>query len=208
MTQDKPKTKKEAPNQNLPNQENQKGQKGGPVSAKEGEGKVRTKMRIAVYPTSANPATWGHADIMYRASKQFDKVYWVAAKNRSKNLSFTYEERLRFMRAYVTYYKLENVEVELFEGAIARYAKSKNASCLIRGLRNTTDFQAELELAAGNRGIEKSVETICLFAKPHYATISSHLVRELAILGEKIDQYVLPSISQEIVQCLQRNHSA
>jgi pantetheine-phosphate adenylyltransferase len=80
-----------------------------------------------------------------------------------------------------------------------------NAQFLLRGLRNTTDFQMELELAAGNRGIDKTIETLCLFAKPHYATISSTLVRELALLGEKIDQYVLPSLVPYIVQRLKSN---
>ena len=90
--------------------------------------------------------------------------------------------------------KLKNVQVSSYEGAIVRYALELKASFLLRGLRNTTDFQMELELAAGNRGIDKTVETVCMFTKPHFATISSSLVRELAMLGEKIDQYVHPDI--------------
>ncbi|MBF0207776.1 MAG: pantetheine-phosphate adenylyltransferase [Oligoflexia bacterium] len=159
---------------------------------------------IVVYPTSANPPTWGHADVMYRAAKKFSTLYWVAAVNPSKILEFTVEQRVRMMRAYVDYYKLSNVIVDFHQGTIVRYALNKNAHFLLRGLRNTSDFQAELELSAGNRGIDKEIETICLFAKPHFATISSKLIRELATLGERIDQYVLPQLVDEIKNTL--NH--
>lgn len=154
-----------------------------------------TKNRIIVYPTSANPPTWGHADIMMRASKRFDKLIWAIATNPKKgSLGFTIEEKIKMMQAYVDYYELDNVEILHCEGAVVRFAKLHNAQFILRGLRNTTDFQMELELAAGNRGIDKNIETICMFSKPHFATISSSLVRELAILDEKIDQYVLPSL--------------
>lgn len=158
--------------------------------------------KIIIYPTSANPPTWGHADIMSRASGKFDKVYWVAAKNPYKGLAFSVEERLGMMQAYVDHYQLKNVLVDAFEGAVIRFAEEKGAQFLLRGLRNTTDFQAELELAAGNRGIDKNIETVCLFAKPHFATISSSLIRELASLGERIDQYVLPSIQEKIYKAM------
>ena len=156
---------------------------------------MATKPRIIVYPTSANPPTWGHADIMMRAAKRFDKLIWTIASNPKKaTMGFTVEEKIKMMKAYVKFYQLENVEVLNCTGAVVRFAKEHSAQFILRGLRNTSDFQMELELAAGNRGIDKNIETICMFSKPHFATISSSLVRELAILGEKIDQYVLPSL--------------
>lgn len=158
--------------------------------------------KTIVYAISANPPTWGHADIMMRASQKFEKLYWVAAENPRKSPIFSEDQKIRMMQAYVDYYKLDNVIVEHFSGTVIRYAKSKNADFLLRGLRNTSDFQMELELAAGNRGIEKDIESICMFAKPHYATISSSLVRELALLDESIDQYVLPSLAEEIKNIL------
>ncbi|MGK0367891.1 MAG: pantetheine-phosphate adenylyltransferase [Thermoproteota archaeon] len=161
---------------------------------------------VIIYPTSANPPTWGHADIMMRAATKFDKLYWVAGINHRKNFDFTDEERVQMMQAYVDYYDLKNVTVTSYEGTIIRYANSVNASFLLRGLRNTTDFQAELDMAAANRGIEKDIETICMFTKPHFATISSTTVRELATFGEKIDQYVLPSIAPIISNKLERKH--
>jgi pantetheine-phosphate adenylyltransferase len=155
--------------------------------------------RIIVYPISANPPTWGHADIMMRAAKNFDHLYWIAAVNVNKKSVFTPEEKMDMMKAYVNYYQLDNVTVDYCSGTVIRYAEEKKASFLLRGLRNTSDFQAELELASGNRGICKDIETLCMFSKPHFATISSSLIRELAILGEKIDQYVLPSIAHIIL---------
>lgn len=158
--------------------------------------------KIIVYPISANPPTWGHGDIMMRAANHFDTVYWVAAVNPTKTYMFTLEERLSMMKSYVTYYKLKNVEICSHDGTIARFAEEKGAQFLLRGLRNSSDYQMELELSVGNRGISKEIETICLFAKPHYATISSTLIRELAILNERIDQYVMPSIAKKILHKL------
>lgn len=158
--------------------------------------------KIIVYPISANPPTWGHADIMMRAATHFDRLYWVAATNPKKTYMFTLEERLEMMQAYVDYYKLKNVTICAHEGTIVRFAEEKNAQFLLRGLRNSSDYQMELELSVGNRGISKEIETICLFAKPHFATISSSLIRELAQLNERIDQYVMPSIAKKILQKL------
>lgn len=158
--------------------------------------------KIIVYPISANPPTWGHADIMMRAATHFDKIIWVAATNAKKTYMFTLEERLDMMRAYVEYYKLKNVEICSHDGTIARFAEEKGAQFLLRGLRNSSDYQMELELSVGNRGINKEIETICMFAKPHFATISSTLIRELALLNERIDQYVMPSIAKKILQKL------
>jgi len=155
--------------------------------------------KIIVYPISGNPPTWGHADIMMRAAKHFDHLYWVAASNPAKQYMFTEEERLEMMQAYVDYYKLKNVTVCIHSGTIARFAEQKGAQFLLRGLRNSSDYQMELELSVGNRGISKDIETICMFSKPHFATISSSLIRELAVLNERIDQYVMPSIATKIL---------
>lgn len=152
--------------------------------------------RIIIYPISSNPPTWGHADIMMRAAQKYEQLYWVAATNPNKpDALFTAEERIKMMQGYVDYYDCQNVTVLSHSGTMIRLAQELKAGFLLRGLRNTTDFQHELEMSAGNRGIDKNIETICMFTKPHYATISSTLVRELASLGERIDQYVLPSLT-------------
>ena len=97
------------------------------------------------------------------------------------------------------YYGLENVIIDKAEGAVVRYAKNVKADCLIRGLRSSSDFQYEYELSIGNRGIAKNIETFCMFTKPHYATISSSIVRELASLNEEIKQYVHREVKEIII---------
>ncbi len=157
------------------------------------------KNYVAVYAISANPPTWGHGDIVMRASSMFSHIYWLVAENPHKSSKFTSEEKIYMLKEYIKYYKLENVTVDVCRGATIKYAKDVGAKFMIRGLRSSSDFQAELELAAGNRGIDKKVETMCMLAKPHFATISSSIVRELATIGESIDQYVLPSIADKII---------
>ncbi|MDP7319443.1 MAG: pantetheine-phosphate adenylyltransferase [Bacteriovoracaceae bacterium] len=160
---------------------------------------------IAVYAISADPPTWGHADIMMRAAKKFKKVYWIIAKNSKKKSLFSEDDKLEMMQIYLEHYKLDNVKLEVIEGSTARFAKDVGASFLIRGLRSSSDYQLEFELSVGNRGISKNIETICMFTKPHYATISSNIVRELALLGEKVSQYVHPRIEQLIANKAEKN---
>lgn len=155
---------------------------------------------IAVYAISANPPTWGHADIMMRAAEKFDEIYWCCAYNPKKESLFSLEEKIEMMQIYVDYYKLTNVKLHVIEGATARFASEVGAQLLIRGLRSTADFQFEYEISIGNRGIAKDIETICMFTKPHYATISSSIVRELAGLGETIKQYVHPKVEKMVAK--------
>ncbi len=164
-----------------------------------------SEKRIAIYPTSANPPTLGHADILIRTTKQFDFVYWAAALNPEKLYSFTKEQRTRMMYEYVRHYQLENVAVEAFTGSTVRYAQSKNACAIVKGLRSLDDFEGEFQQALGNKGIDPEIETFCLFGRPELFAVSSTLVRELALLGERIENYVLPSVA-EIVYEIIRDH--
>ena len=158
--------------------------------------------RSIVYPISANPPTWGHADIMARGAKKFSRLYWAIGKNPGKSPLFSDHQRFQMLEAYVKHYKLSNVEIDTFEGTTISYAKSKNADFLLRGLRSNQDFQMELELAWGNKGIEEQIETICIFCRPDLAPVSSSIVRELAMLGENIERYVHPKIVPIIKQVL------
>ena len=159
---------------------------------------TKTCPLVAVYPISANPPTWGHAEIMLRAAALFDRVYWAAAINPNKDYLFTPEQRVAMMQEYVKHYQLKHVHVDSYTGGTVQYAKSKAARCIIKGLRTVSDFQDELEQSVGNHGIDASIETICMFAQPALSVISSGLVRELAMLGESIDNYVLGSVAQMV----------
>jgi len=160
---------------------------------------------IAVFPTSASPPTWGHADLMRRSSLVFSRVHWVAAHNPSKELIFSTQSRLDMMQDYVDFFKLKNVVVDSFEGSIARYALSHSAKVILRGLRGPQDFATEWELAQGYHGIDESLETLSLFADPKLVGVSSSMVRELARLGEDISSYVLDSVAKKVCSELKRS---
>ncbi|MBF0279028.1 MAG: pantetheine-phosphate adenylyltransferase [SAR324 cluster bacterium] len=153
------------------------------------------KKQIAIYPISANPPTWGHANILLRASSLFDHVYWAAAVNANKKYIFSAENRIQMMQEYVKHYQLKNISVESYQGATVRYAEKINAKVIIKGLRNMADFQGEIEQATGNRGINETIETVLMFAPPDLSVVSSSLVRELALLGENIEAYVLKEVA-------------
>ena len=163
--------------------------------------------RIAIYPISANPPTWGHGDILQRAAKQFDHVYWAAAVNVQKKYLFSPEERVQMMEEYVKHYQLDNVTVEAYRGGTVRYAEKRKARVIIKGLRNFTDFHGELEQSMGNLGIDNSIETFCMFSHPHLSALSSSLVRELSFLGENIDSYVPSSVARMVAEILSRQNS-
>ena len=161
---------------------------------------------IAIYPTSANPPTWGHADIMKRAAGCFKKLYWVAAINPNKILDFSQEMQIEMMQKYVDHFNIKNVVVGHHYGSMVRYAVNKGAIYIIRGIRNSSDVIAEMELATGYRGINENIETICFFANPKLIMVSSSLVRQIAKIEESIDQYVLPEVSQMINDYYRKNN--
>lgn len=161
--------------------------------------------RIAIYPTSSNPPTLGHADIVTRAAKHFDLIYWAAAVNPEKKYLFTQEDRKQMMQAYVDHLPgLGNVSVDAYQGPTVRYAQQKGATVLVKGLRSTNDFHGELQQAIGNLGIDSDLETFCLFGRPDLFVVSSTLVREVALLGERIDSYVIPPVAELIYEILRK----
>lgn len=158
----------------------------------------------AVYPISGNPPTWGHADVMERAARVFERLTWALAVNPYKDYDCPVEVRLEMMRDYVRHLKLDNVTVATYEGVTVRFAEQIGAAVIVKGLRNQLDLQAEMEQAYGNRGINDRIETMVLFTQPRNGAISSSLIRELAQLGENIDAYVLPSVARRLKEYLRR----
>lgn len=155
-------------------------------------------MLHALYPISGNPPTWGHADIMARAVRMFGQLTWALAFNPAKVYDCPVEARLEMMRDYVRHLNLDGVTVDAYEGATVRYAERIGAQVIVKGLRNAADMQVEMEQAFGNRGMNPEIETALLFTQPRYGAISSSLIRELAGLGENIDEYVLPAVAEKL----------
>ena len=156
-----------------------------------------------LYPISGNPPSWGHGDVMERAARIFPRITWALAVNPNKTYMFSAEERMGMMGEYVRHYGLNNVTIDTYQGATVRYAERIGAQLILKGLRNATDLQAEMEQAIGNRGINKAVETITFFTSPRYSVISSSLIRELAHLGENLEPYVLPKVAARIEKILE-----
>ena len=137
--------------------------------------------KIAVFPGSFDPITNGHVDIVNRAVLLFDKVIVAVGVNSQKKYLYPLEQRLDNLKS--VFKDVHNVEIDHFEGLTAHYCLSKNASYLIRGLRNASDFDYEKTISQLNAIVGKSLETVFFIAKPEFSHISSTIVREL-ILGK------------------------
>lgn len=153
-------------------------------------------MRIAVYPGSFDPITNGHLDVIHRAASMFDRVIVAVAHNPDKTGLFTVEERVTLARAAVR--RLRTVSVDHFAGLLVRYARRKQASVVVRGLRAVSDFEFEFQLALMNRKLDPRIETIFLMPKDEYTFISSRLVREIAALGGNVSKFVPRDVQQAL----------
>ena len=159
--------------------------------------------KTILYPGTFCPPTIGHSDLVIRAARRFDVVLWAIGNNPVKRCFLTVEERLDMLRRITEESRdsgINNIKVVAFDGPAIRFAESMGANFILRGLRNTSDLQFELEMATANRGMSKNIETVCMFSKPHFATLSSSIVREVAFLGEEIGQYVHPYVAKKIIE--------
>jgi len=144
--------------------------------------------KIAIYPGTFDPITFGHIDVIERASQLFDSVIVSVAGSSSKKTMFTVEERITMINNSVKKYK--NVKVSSFNGLLVKYAKSQNASIIIRGLRAVSDFEYEFQMALTNRKIAESITTVFLMPNEKYTYLNSTLVREIAVFGGDVSPFV------------------
>jgi len=154
-----------------------------------------TEFRTALYPGTFDPMTLGHLDIIRRASKLCDKLIIGVAINRSKNPLFSLDERVEMVEMAVQPLR-EKIEVEVrpFEGLLIHFVESVGASVIVRGLRAVSDFEYEFQMAGMNDRLNPEIETVFLMSDPHYQTIASRLVKEIARLGGDIAQFVTPEV--------------
>lgn len=146
-------------------------------------------MKRAVYPGSFDPVTFGHLDVIKRASLMFDEITVSVLNNKAKNPLFSVEERVKILEKATA--DLPNVKVESFSGLLIDYAREKNIHVAIRGLRAITDFEYELQIAQTNRVLSKEqLDTVFLTTSLEYAYLSSSSVKEIASFGGDITQCV------------------
>ena len=158
-------------------------------------------MKIAVCPGSFDPVTYGHLDVISRATKLFDKVIVVVMDNyRKRQKAFTAEERVDMIKRCVS--DLENVEVESYDGLLAEYTKQKGAIAIVKGLRAVSDFEDEFQQALTNRKLNGDVETIFITASAESMFLSSSLVKQVCEFGGDISEFVPAQIREDIVRRL------
>jgi pantetheine-phosphate adenylyltransferase len=153
-------------------------------------------MKIAIYPGTFDPVTYGHIDILERAIKLFDKVIISIARNTAKDPLFTEEERLSLLKIVTRRYK--NVEVESFNGLLVDYVHEKKAIAVVRGLRAMTDFEYELQMALMNRKLDEKMEAVFLMPNEKYTYLSSNVVREIGRLGGDVSKLVPPIVRKAL----------
>ena len=154
--------------------------------------------RIAIYPGSFDPFTNGHLDIVERASLTFDRVIVGISNNVQKNHVFSLDERIDLTRQCVAH--LENVVVETFAGLLVDYARRLGVKTILRGLRATSDFEYEFQLATMNRKLAQDVETLLMMTGENSFYVSSHLIREVAQLGGNVSAMVPAIVFQALGQ--------
>ena len=155
---------------------------------------------IAVYPGTFDPLTRGHEDLVRRASRLFDRVIVGVAHSRTKQPFFTLQERVDMAREVLAQYT--NVEVYGFDCLLMDFMRQNGALVILRGLRAVSDFEYEFQMAGMNRNLYPDVETVFLTPAEQYLFISATMVREIAVLGGKVDKFVQPLVEQRLTEKL------
>lgn len=152
--------------------------------------------RNAVYPGTFDPITNGHQDLIRRAAGIFDRVIVAIAANPNKTPMFPLEKRVELARRVLS--DLANVEVNGYAGLTVAFARQYQDAVIVRGLRALSDFEFEFQLANMSRHLDRRVETVFLTPQEQFTFISSTLVREIAVLGGDVHDFVHPIVEAEL----------
>jgi len=147
--------------------------------------------KIAVYPGSFDPITYGHLDILNRGLKVFDEIIVAVACNVQKKSFFSIEERIDLIRQVVD---VSRVRVDTFKGLLIDYVAKQNANVIIRGLRAISDFENEFQIAQMNSSLGHEIETLFMMTSLQYGYLSSSIVKEVCGLNGNIDNFVPPEV--------------
>ena len=153
-------------------------------------------MKTAIYPGSFDPITLGHLDIIRRSAPCFDRLFVCVMVNCDKKPMFSPEQRLELIRRSVA--DLPNVEAELYSGLLADYARTRKATVLVKGLRAVSDFEYEFQMSLTNKKLNPELETVFLTTSAENMYLSSSIVKQIAMFGGDISDFVPACILKDI----------
>jgi pantetheine-phosphate adenylyltransferase len=154
------------------------------------------KVRTALYPGTFDPITFGHLDVIMRASELFDRVIVTLAVQSKKQPMFSLSERRDMISEVI--HGIRGVEIAEWDGLLVKFAEQQNAIAIIRGLRAISDFDYEFQMALANRVLSKDVSTVFLMPGHKYTYLNSSIVREVASLGGELDHFVPPYVAKAL----------
>lgn len=155
-------------------------------------------MKVGIYPGSFDPVTNGHIDIIKRSAKLVDTLIVAILQNTNKNALFSVEERIHLLEESCK--DIKNLKIECFSGLLIDFAKQQNANLIIRGLRALTDFEYELQMAQMNKHLHSEIETIFLVTDVKYSFLSSSSIKEVALFGGDVSNFVPPIVSEKTLE--------
>jgi pantetheine-phosphate adenylyltransferase len=150
----------------------------------------------AIYPGTFDPITNGHKDLVRRAAGIFDQVIVAIASNQGKTPMFTLEQRVELAQRVLA--DIPNVAVEGYTGLTVDFARLRGVNIVVRGLRAVSDFEFEFQLANMTRHLERDIETVFLTPQEQFTFISSTLIREIAVYGGDVSEFVDPVVAAEL----------
>jgi len=152
-----------------------------------------------IYPGSFDPITFGHLDVLERATNLFDKVIITIAVNTRKNAIFTPDERIKLIRESIHQTSwTDKVDIRKFTGLLVDFAHKNNVKTLIRGVRQFSDYEYEFRMALMNRKLGKDIDTIFLMPSEHLTFVSGSLVREIAYWGGDVSHFVPANVAEAL----------
>ena len=161
--------------------------------------------KTAIYPGSFDPVTYGHLDVIKRATRIFDEIIVAVANNTQKESLFSIEERIKMLKEASK--DIQGIRIESFDGLVIEFACKNKINVLIRGLRMISDFEFELQMALTNRRLDEKIETIFLMPSEGYSFLSSTLLKEAASLGADISSFVPNFVAKKLKERLSRTLS-
>lgn len=151
---------------------------------------------VAIYPGTFDPPTNGHFDLIERSAKIFGKVIVAVATNPSKKPLISIRKRVSLLKEMVMY--LDNVKVSSFSGLLVDYARSVEATVIVRGLRAVSDFEYEFQMAHMNKNLYPDLDTVFMMTGEKYFYVSSNIIREIVSLGGDVTDLVHESVEVEL----------